>query len=76
MGWEEKKQKKMQEQLEKEKQMAMTCLTFTPQINSKSKALAKRRGDELPLYQREAKPKKTIPDPECTFHPNTGKNRK
>jgi hypothetical protein len=36
----------------------MNGVTFTPTINPKSKLLMKKKGNMLPIYERDAKPKR------------------
>jgi len=48
--WQERKAKKQQELVEKEKELLMAGVTFTPEINPKSKELMKKKGNMLPIY--------------------------
>ena len=52
-NWQEKKAKRQRDLIEKEKQLLMAGVTFTPEINAKSKELMKKKGQMLPIYERE-----------------------
>lgn len=52
-NWQEKKEKKQQERIEREKELLMAGVTFTPEINARSKQLMKKKGQMLPIYERD-----------------------
>jgi hypothetical protein len=57
--WQEKKDKKNQERILKNKEIFKTEATFVPTINLKSKILMKKKGETLPIFERLLKSKKT-----------------
>ena len=52
-NWQEKRAKRQRDLIEKEKQLSMAGVTFTPQINARSKELMKKKGQMLPIYERQ-----------------------
>jgi hypothetical protein len=49
-NWQEKKVLKQKERMEREKELVMAGVTFTPEINARSKFLMKKKGQMLPIY--------------------------
>lgn len=57
--WQEKKDKKNQERILKNREIFKTEATFVPTINVKSKLLMKKKGEALPIFERLVKSKKS-----------------
>jgi hypothetical protein len=44
--------------IKREQALSMNGVTFTPEINAKSKQLMKKKGNLLPIYERDLRPKR------------------
>ena len=51
-NWEQKRRLRQEKMAEREKIQSMNGVTFTPEINAKSKRLMKNRGDGVPIFER------------------------
>lgn len=56
--WQEKKERRIQERIERELRLTMEGVTFTPEINARSREIMKRKGAIAPIYEREHGEKK------------------
>lgn len=53
--WQQKKQKRTKERMEKLTKLSMEGVTFTPEINARSRMIMKKKGLTTPIYERQAK---------------------
>ena len=75
-NWSEVRDKKIQDIAAKQGQKAMEQTSFRPQLNPKTEHMMKKKGQRVPVYEKEPQPKKVGVDKNCTFKPNLNKTLK
>ena len=75
-AWEQERNKKVEELAARQGANKQEEATFRPQLNEKSQAMMKKKGDRVPIYEKEPVAKKVGVDRHCTFKPNLNKTLK
>ena len=75
-NWAEGRDKKVEEIAAREGKKKLEETSFKPQINPKTENMMKKKGQRVPIYEKEPQPKKLGVDKNCTFKPNLNKTLK